>query len=113
VLANRSADCFRECAVADQLTHLSALFAEFHHIFGVHTPHDFLNPRTEMILVDVLLIRLYGDSKPVGHPNAEVGQVLDHFPQRGIFAAHTGQIGQGDVAERYNIFQKIGAFYAV
>jgi len=38
---------------------------------------------------------------------------LDHFPQRGIFAAHTGQIGQGDVAERYNIFQKIGAFYAV
>ena len=52
-----------------------------------------LNLAVQIIGFQEVPVGLSGGGKPVGHRNALILEGANHFPQRGVLAAHQGHIG--------------------
>src|SRR6202000_226576 len=88
--------------IADGLTDLQTDPAQGLHIVEVDGVQLLPDKRPQLALFDELPISVCGDYEAAWDPDAETGEVPDHFPERGAFAANKGEVGEADVFEWKN-----------
>jgi hypothetical protein len=59
----------------------------------------------QVVVGDEGLERLGSGGEAAGHRDAEPGQLADHLAERGILAAHLGEVGQAQVVQPQDVVQ--------
>ena len=72
-------------------------------VLDVHLAHGRDDARVEAVVRQEAPVGVGGGGEPARHPHAEGGEVADHLPERGVLAAHTGQVGHGDLLEPQDV----------
>ncbi len=93
----------RQWGVGDPGANLSAGGDQGRDIIDIEAGQSIEDAASEILVLDELTVGIGGGREATGDRYTQIGQVADHFTQRGILAADLGEIGQAQAVQPKDI----------